>query len=310
MLDLVISGPDMSGTGTQINDLISFFKAKEKKVRDLRGTEIDALFHAEIFKEINQSYLSLKELLAAPNISQEQKNDFLIKAVGLLSSGGTNEDLRIASCVKNEVSTFIDPDSAEVWIMEEPTKRGAGQVNRTIEQNRTKYGGSLDPLAAAYCHSIYRVDEFLRFRKVFREKNKIIIRSRSEESSCCYHIKDELIPNGITSEELLCLPGHRLAFGFPPSHFFIVCAPLDWTKDDYLALKAARSGGRRIDDHEAFAEYQLLINRRYASSFLEEIYEQAGKIYNVIPPKIYRFNIYDTKEEIRDKMRAVIQTII
>ncbi|MBN2892031.1 MAG: hypothetical protein JXL97_09200, partial [Bacteroidales bacterium] len=133
-LDLVIAGPDMSGTSTQINDIIKFLESKNLKVKDLRGTEIDALFHAEKFSEINSYYNSIHEM------PRDLQAYFLIKAQNLMSGGGTNQDLQIASCIKNNVTTYINPDSADAWIMEEPTKRGAGQVNRTIEQNRSKFG--------------------------------------------------------------------------------------------------------------------------------------------------------------------------
>ncbi|HBR80633.1 MAG: hypothetical protein UX09_C0033G0011 [Candidatus Uhrbacteria bacterium GW2011_GWE2_45_35] len=310
MLDLVIAGPDMSGTSTQINDLISFFQNQNKKVRDLRGTEIDALWQAEVFRNLNEDHLSLKDCLEDEAVPRFIKDDFLKKAVDLLVSGNTNGDLKIASCNRNEVSTYINPDSAEVWIMEEPSKRGSGQVCRTIEQHRSKHGSELDPVSAAHTHSVYRLDEFLRFRRVFREQGKVIIRSRSEESGC-YQVQDnEFWPQGIPLEDYLNLPGHKIAFGHPPTHIFVVCASEDWTREQYLELKSARSGGRLIDDHEALADYQVMVNRRYASDWLENFYEHGCKPHGSTPPKIFRFNIYDSKEEIRKQMENTVMALI
>ncbi|PJC45291.1 hypothetical protein CO037_02305, partial [Candidatus Pacearchaeota archaeon CG_4_9_14_0_2_um_filter_30_8] len=164
-LDLVVCGPDMSGTSTQIKYLINFFKVNGMKVRDIRGTEIEALFHTEPFKKFNENLTHLSDL------SEERKKDFLLEAYYLMSGGRREGDLAVASSVKNDISTYLNPDSADVWIMEEPTKRGAGQVNRAIEQNRSDYGEKMDPYSAAVTHSVYRIDEFLRFRKIFREKN-------------------------------------------------------------------------------------------------------------------------------------------
>jgi hypothetical protein len=212
--------------------------------------------------------------------------------------------------VKNEVSTYINPDSAEVWLMEEPTKRGAGQVKRAIEQHRTKYGSQMDTVAAAYCHQVYRIDEFFRFRKTLREKDKIIIRSRSEESACYQIYDQDHLQDGISEELYLNLPGHQIAFGNPPTHIFIVCAPEDWTKEQYLEMKAQRSGDRMIDDYEANFNYQLLVNRRYASNWLENLYQKACQIYNSTPPQIVRFSIYDSKEEIKAKMSQKIKEIL
>ena len=72
-VDLVIGGPDMSGTSTQVNDIIEFFKSRGKAVRDLRGTEIEALFHAVMFSEYNDDYLSLSEFLDDPKVLESSK---------------------------------------------------------------------------------------------------------------------------------------------------------------------------------------------------------------------------------------------
>ncbi|MBR9683059.1 hypothetical protein GOV03_00790 [Candidatus Woesearchaeota archaeon] len=301
-IDLVIGGPDMSGTSTQIDDIVDFFQLEGKVVRDLRGNEIHALFHAQIFSEYNSDYLNLEQFLTSKEVGTEEKKEFIFKASSLLIAGDRNRDLKIASFLKNGVSTYIDPDSAEVWIMEEPTKRGAGQVNRTIEQQRTKYGSELDPVAAAYAHQAYRIDEFLRFRNVLRGKNKIIVRSRSEESAC-YQVHDQkVLPTGISREQYLSLPGHKIAFGNPPTHLFIVCASSSWTREEYVLLKKERSEGRLIDDHEANVDYQLLVNRRYTTNWLEELYVEGQKMYGAKVPEITRFDIYASKQQIKKQM--------
>jgi len=187
-VDLVICGPDMSGTSTQIRGVMDFLRSRGSVVRDLRGTEISALFHAKRFRQYNRDFFSFGDFSIGTDT--ESYSAFCSDAVGLLEGGETNEDLRVASMVDNNVSTYIDSNSADFWIMEEPTKRGAGQVNRVIEQNRSRFGSIIDPVAAAETHSVYRTDEFLRFRKVLREQGVGVIRSRSEESAC-YQIYDE-----------------------------------------------------------------------------------------------------------------------
>ncbi len=303
-LDLVIAGPDMSGTSTQIGDIVNYFKKKNLAVRDLRGTEIDALFHAEIFRLLNSKFSSVSEL------PEHIRNYFLFKTYKLMSGGGTNQDLQIASCVRNNVTTYIDPNSADVWIMEEPTKRGAGQLNRTIEQNRSQFGDEMNPIAAALAHQAYRTDEFLRFRKAFRGNNKIIIRSRSEESACYQILDSQFLQNGISMEDYLNLPGHKIAFKNSPTNIFVVCGPEDWTTQDYLKLKSQRSNGRAIDDYESNAEYQVLVNKRYASNWIDELYEKGCAIHGGIVPEITRFNIYDSKGQIKEKIISKLETIL
>ncbi len=316
-IDLVLGGPDLSGTTTQIEDIIAFFQEQGRKVRDIRGTEIDALFHAEKFIGFNtglgryrQGILSLKKFIADPTISDGEKREFVFLANQLLIGGGTNEDLQVASMVRNDIITYIPPESAEVWIMEEPPKRGAGQTNRTFEQQRTKYGSQIHPVSAAHCHQTYRSDEFFRFRKILRETEKIIVRSRSEESAC-YQIYDpKHLSQGISREHYLRLPGHQFAFGHPPTHLFIVCGPENWTEADYLELKKQRSAGRKLDDHELNPAYQVLVNHRYATNWLEQLYQEGCKLYRAEPPKIYRFSIYDSKEAIKAQMTARLREIL
>jgi len=79
-LDLVIGGPDMSGTTTQIDDIINYFQEQGKIVRDLRGTEIDALFHAEVFFKYNKDYTNLQEFLN--NTKKIHKPILLLKIIG------------------------------------------------------------------------------------------------------------------------------------------------------------------------------------------------------------------------------------
>lgn len=309
-IDLVLGGPDLSGTTTQIEDIINFFKQQGREVRDLRGTEIDALFHAEQFSSLNFGYISLREFLTE-NKELPSFYDGVVHSLSKrLTGGGTNEDLQIASMVKNDITTYINPNSAEIWIMEEPPKRGAGQTNRTFEQQRTKYGSQIHPVSAAHCHQAYRSDEFFRFRKILREKDKIILRSRSEESACYQIYHPQHLPDGISREEYLRLPGHQFAFGHPPTHLFIVCGPETWTEADYLELKRQRSAGRKLDDHELNPAYQVLVNQRYATNWLEELYEQGCRLYHAEPPKIFRFSIYDSKEAIRTQMTTRLREIL
>lgn len=303
-LDLVIAGPDMSGTTTQIKDTINYFKNQGMTVKDLRGTETDALFHAKKFSEINKFYSGVSEL------PDDVKKDFLFNVYGLMSGGGTNQDLQIASMIKNNVTTYIDPNSADVWIMEEPVKRNAGQINRVLEQNRSQFGSKTNHISAALSHQAYRSDEFLRFRKPLRDNNKIIIRSRSEESACYQLYDSKFSPKGMKVNDYLKLPGHKLAFKNSPTNIFVVCGPDNWTTKDYLELKEQRSSGRDIDDYESDANYQVMVNNRYASGWLENLYGQGAKMHDGTVPKITRFNIYDSLEEIKEKMQNKLESLL
>jgi len=313
-IDIVVCGPDMSGTSTQINDMIDYFKQKSKKVRDLRGTEMDLLFHAEIFRKYNHNFISLKEFLDSNKFEKKEKNNLIFEIYSLLSGYKKENDLLVGSLKKNKITSYINPNSADVWILEEPTKRGAGQVNRVIEQNRSSYDfekPGIDAYSAALVHQAYRIDEFYRIRKILRDNNKIIIRSRSEESAC-YQVYDaKANSSGINIDDYLSLPGHKVAFRYPPTHLFVVCGPEKWDKDSYSNLKAIRSNGRILDDHELNTSYQLLVNQRYASNWLDNLYKTGCNLNksNYLP-KIYRFSIFDSKEKIKEKMCNKLDKLI
>lgn len=322
MIDLVIGGPDIiAGKTTKVDSLISLFQRRGLVVRDIRGTEIDALYHSKIIQDElartgwTNPPINFKNFLSKVQLNFNMGGtvnyrDFIWWAHELMSGGKTNQDLRVASMVANDVSTYIDPNSADVWIMEEPTKRGAGQVNRVIEQNRSKWGSQMDPVAAAHCHAVYRIDEFLRFRKPLRENGKITIRSRSEESACYQVREEEHLPNGIPKRDYLTLPGHKIAFANAPTHIFVTCGPESLDEKEYLKLREERSSGRFTDDHEENTSYQVLVNRRYASDWLERLYEAGCQMHGGTPPKIKRFSIYNSAEEIKVQMDACLEKML
>jgi thymidylate kinase len=322
-IDLVIAGPDFSGTTTQITDSIRYFRNKNMVVKDLRGTEIDALFHseeltnelhrtghaAEFVMNLNQ-YLETVDEWIRHGVTTMDPASFFFYVNKLLSGGGTSQDLRVASMVKNDITTYINPNSADVWIMEEPTRRGAGQVCRVIEQNRSKFGSHMDGISAALSHQAYRTEEFLRFRGPLRDAGKIIVRSRSEESACYQVYDKKSLRSGITIDDYLKLPGHKIAFANPPTHIFVVCGPVDWDKDEYLKLKAERTGSRILDDHESNYSYQLLVNQRYATDWLENLYHKGCAMYGSKEPMIVKFDIYNNKEVTREHMNQALDGLL
>jgi hypothetical protein len=320
-IDLVVAGPDFSGTTTQIGDLVDYFKSKGLRVKDLRGTETDALFHSEPFSDLSGKYTSLREFMDDSTVSQNIKNYVLEESYNFLSGRNKKSDLRVASMVRNESTEYINPNNADVWILEEPTRRGAGQNNRVIEQNLKSYMAQgleafipesyIDPLSAALSHQAYRKDEFLRFRRALRENGKIILRSRSEESACYQVFDEKYCPKGLSMKEFSDLPGHKIAFANAPTDIFVVCGPQDWDKKDYIELKSQRTGNRLLDGYENDIGYQLLVNKRYSSSWLEVLYQVGSNEYTAKPqPEIHRFDIYHNKEEIKQEMISKVEKIL
>jgi hypothetical protein len=255
-IDMVIGGPDMSGTSTQIKGVIAYLQAHALTYRDLRGTEEDT-------KDVP-----------------------------------------------------FDLDSADLWVMEEPTFRGAGLVVREIINRASDFGLPTDGLLEATVHQMYRSEEFVRFRKPLREAGKVILRSRSEESATYQMHDEEALPSGPTEEQYLTMPGHKIAFANAPTDIIVVHAGEEWTADEYLALKEERSSGRKLDDLEKSVPRQLLVNRRYATDWLEKLYEKGTEMHGGEMPNIHRVEMYNANrvargpEDLQEEINGIVEKVL
>jgi hypothetical protein len=106
------------------------------------------------------------------------------------------------------------------------------------------------------------------------------------------------------------LPGHKIAFANPPTHIFVVCGPVNWDKDEYLKLKSERTGKRLVDDYERNCSYQLLVNQRYATDWIETLYKKGCAMYGSKEPMIIKFDIYNSKEKTKELMIETLHKII
>ncbi len=316
-LDIVICGPDHSGTSTQINDSIEFFKNKNLVVKDLRGGEFNALFHRQsefIYDklkfccsedEVKKSIVNYDSFVKFAN---EKKVTNLIREVDekIIKDLRSNKP---SSMVDNGICNFINPDYADVWVMEEPSKRGVGFAIRNLLMYASSFNQYYDKKEEAYAYSLDRKVEFDLYRKVLRDEGKIILRSRSEES-LLYQLHDrEIIRDGYLLSEAISLPGNKNAFMNGPDHLLVVAGKDGWTLSDAEKL-ALRGTNKVLDDFEQDIPRQALVGRRYASSDLEDMYAQANIFFGSKIPSFHRFDIWKSKGEIRDEMNSVLEKIL
>ena len=57
-------------------------------------------------------------------------------------------------------------------------------------------------------------------------------------------------------------------------------------------------------------DYQLLVNRRYASAWLDILYDEGSHLYGSEVPDIHRFNLYSSKDEMKQAMGKVLDKIM
>jgi hypothetical protein len=112
-------------------------------------------------------------------------------------------------------------------------------------------------------------------------------------------------------KQYLALPGNKIAFANPPTHIFVVCGHANWNREDYIEFKKTRSSGRLvIDDYENNTDFQLLVNSRYASSWIERLYNTGCKAGGTFVPVIERFDITDPKENIKFQISYKLENIL
>lgn len=303
-IDLVIAGMDLSGTSTQVKFLTKHLQNKGLIVKDLKGTEHDALFHSNLFISHNMGYFSFTEFLKDSKGSPAAKLNVYEKMNYLMSK------LQVASMVRTDKTSYIDPNSADVWLLEEPTRRGAGQTVRTFELCRGDYSIPSNQNAAGLAHSAYRSPECYRFRKPLLDAGKSVIRSRSEESGV-YQIEDsKFLKQGVPFWDFIKFPGNEVAFSNPPTYIFVVHGSADMTAEEYKKIQKERNQGKIMDDYEKDVSYQLMINRRYATDFLEKLYSNACALYGSKPPQIFRFPLETTIEEKEQMMTETLDKIL
>ncbi len=319
-LDIVVGGPDHSGTSTQIKDIIKYFQNKGLRVKDLRGTEIDILFHRQTeyiksFIKIRQG--GMKKQLVFDNLNlkslekfvKEHKLDILQKEV----YKRIMEDLKTKktpSMIKNDVSLYLNPNLADVWVMEEPSKIQVGSAIRSGILYASKFRQKYTKYEEALAYALDRKLSYELFRKPLLDAGKIILRSRSEESLLYQLYDKKLNPKGPKMKKAIDIEGNALAFENPTDYLFIVSGlERKWTLKDAKKL-AERGKGKILDDKELNLDYQRLVGERYAQSMLEKMYSKAEKKFGSMAPQIHRFDIWKTPEEIKKDMYTVLDTIV
>lgn len=301
-LDIVIGGPDHSGTSTQIDDAIKLFQSKGLVVKDLRGGEAEALFHA-IHIDSKEHYLNKETFHNANGRFARYRKSIYDKI---------NEKMnykQFASMVQNNISTYIEPNSADVWVLEEPSNRKVGTAIRQNILYASKFGIEFNKMEEAQAYSLDRKIEYMLFRGPMREAGKIILRSRSEESAA-YQLYDAKFNKlGPKSGEFQELEGNKNAFINGPTHIFTVSGDQYWTLEDSRKLQKTRGSHKNADDKELNIEYQYMVNRRYGTKWVENLYEIAKDKFGCKMPKFYWMNIIESKETIKKEFDKELSRI-
>lgn len=165
--------------------------------------------------------------------------------------------------------TFDDVRDHDVLFTFEPTKQWIGSAIR-YEMSRTDqpYSG----LELAHAFSLDRLTQYRRLILPAREAGKIIIQDRSVTSSIAYQ---PIMPDGPKLEELIRLPGNKLAIENAPDGIIL-------TK---LAPELVKERHTRNDDSKGvFEDLELLkqVQERFHSDWFKDLFTSQGTTFKTL----------------------------
>ena len=159
--------------------------------------------------------------------------------------------------------TFEDVKDFDVLLTFEPTKQWIGRAIRyEMSQTEQPYSG----LALAQAFSLDRLVQYNRLIGPARAAGKIIIQDRSITSSIVYQ---PIMKDGLSLEELLELPGNKLALEQVPDHLVLTQINVDTLQQRHQ---------RRDDSKGVFENIAFLkkVQKRFHADWFQKLFTEAG----------------------------------
>lgn len=186
---------------------------------------------------------------------------------------------------------FEDLEDYDVYFTFEPTRSWVGAAIRS-ELSRTDkpYGG--EELAHAFA-----LDRELNYRRLILpalEAGKTVIQDRGVSSSIVYQ---PVMPNSVSLETLLSLPGNKLALEHAPTAMVLTKLP--------AAVAVKRIAQRGGESKGVFADVEFLKKQeeRFASPWFRQLFEERGT-------KVFELDTSGTLEETQRLATELIDHIL
>ncbi|OGL70806.1 hypothetical protein A3C09_04810 [Candidatus Uhrbacteria bacterium RIFCSPHIGHO2_02_FULL_47_44] len=162
--------------------------------------------------------------------------------------------------------TFAEIADYDVYFTFEPTRQWIGAAIRgEMSRDDEPYGGA--ELAHAFA-----IDREIMYRRLIMpalEAGKIVVQDRGVSTSIIYQ---PIQPNSLSLEEILNLPGNKLALQLAPSHLVLTSTPVE-TIVDRIRNRPAAQGATGV-----FANVELArrVDARYKEPWFRELFESRG----------------------------------
>lgn len=162
--------------------------------------------------------------------------------------------------------TFAEIADFDVYFMFEPTRQWIGAALREeMSQTEHPYGG--EELAHAFA-----LDRQIMYRRVILpalKAGKTVVQDRGVSTSIIYQ---PIQPNSLSLEQILDLPGNKLALEHTPHHLVLTSTPVEHVVDR-IRLRPASQGAAGV-----FADVELArrVDARYREPWFRELFESRG----------------------------------
>jgi len=237
----------------------------------------------------------------------EEKTGRFIMVDGIAGSGKStiaaaiidwakNTDQRVFS-LKDWYQNHTNPPKFEeisehdVFVTFEPTRSWVGSAIRfELSQIEQPYEGT----ALAHAFALDRQIQYRRLIIPALQAGKTIIQDRGVTTSIVYQ---PIMKNSLTLEQILNLPGNKLALNHAPNHLILTNISPE------IAVK--RIPGRKEESKGVFAELEMLKkwHQRFHSDWFRELFEKHGT-------KIHPLDTSLKKEEMILDATKLIEQII
>ena len=162
--------------------------------------------------------------------------------------------------------TFAEIADFDVYFTFEPTRQWIGAAIRgEMSRSDEPYGG--EELAHAFA-----IDREIMYRRLIMpalEAGKIVVQDRGVSTSIIYQ---PIQSNSLSLEEILNLPGNKLALQLAPSHLILTSTPVEKIVDRIRNRPAAQGAAG------VFADVELArrVDARYREPWFRELFESRG----------------------------------
>ena len=200
---------------------------------------------------------------------------------------------RLQDWTESHPPSFAEIPDFDVYFTFEPTRQWIGAAIRS-EMSQTEH-----PYDGAELAHAFALDREIMYRRLIMpalEAGKTVVQDRGISTSIIYQ---PIQPNSLSLEEILDLPGNKLALQLAPSHLILTSTPVEKIVDR-IRNRPASQGAAGV-----FADVELArrVDARYREPWFRELFESRGT-------QIHTLDTSGTLEESQASAVGLIEKLV